>query len=342
MRLAFALALMTFPLGLPATAQTSAADLAAKVAEAVDTHVIPGFAALKAEADELAGAAQDNCAPDNIALREAWSEAFDAWLGVSHLRFGPTEVNERGFALTFWPDPRGATPRTLGVLIADQDPIGLDAEAYADMSVAARGFHAMEFLLFDEQLSVPDETGYHCELVRTVAGDIANVAAELEAEWAAYGVELKSPTPDSEFRTAEEAARALFGSLSTGLEFNFDARLGRPMGTFDRPRPTRAENRRSGRSLRNVIVTTEAQRDLALAFADDGSELEAELEKVFDATLTLARGLDDPAFAGVAEPIGRIRVEAIQTSIRDIRQTVALGLGASLGIAAGFNALDGD
>ncbi|MEM9349283.1 MAG: imelysin family protein [Pseudomonadota bacterium] len=329
-------------IALPLAAPAQEADFAAIVAEAVDTHVTPGFAALSAEAAALAAAADASCEPGDEALRAAWNEAFDAWLGVSHLRFGPTEIDERGFALTFWPDPRGATPRSLATLIADQDPIGTSAEAYADMSVAARGFHAMEFLLYDAQLSVPDEAGYHCQLVKTVAGDIANVSAALEAEWAAYGEELKAPTEESDFRTPEEAARALFGSLSTGLEFNFDARLGRPMGTFDRPRPLRAENRRSERSLRNVIVTTEAQKELALAFAPDGSELEAELIELFDASLEVASNLDDPAFAGVAEPIGRIRVESVQTSIRDIQQTVAIDLGGSLGIAAGFNALDGD
>ncbi|MEM6729700.1 MAG: imelysin family protein, partial [Pseudomonadota bacterium] len=266
----------------PAIAQVSEAEFAAKVAEIVDTHVGPGFAALSEAGEDLREAAAASCAPEDAALREAYNDAFDAWLGVSHMRFGPTEIEERGFALAFWPDPRGATPRTLAGLIADADPIGTDADAYADMSVAARGFHALEFLLYDETLSQPDADGYHCALVRTVAGDIANIVEALEAEWAVYGDELKSPMADSDFRTSEEVARAFFGSLSTGLEFNFDARLGRPMGTFARPRPLRAENRRSGRSLRNVIVSTEAQRALAVAFADDGSDLEAELINVFD------------------------------------------------------------
>ncbi|MEM1237157.1 MAG: imelysin family protein [Pseudomonadota bacterium] len=329
-------------LSTPLAAQVTEAELASAVTQAVDTHVVPGFAALNVEAAELQAAAAANCAPDDPALRAAWNDAFDAWLGVSHLRFGPTEVEERGFALAFWPDTRGATPRSLTVLITDQDPIGTNAEAYADMSVAARGFHAMEFLLYDDQLSVPDEAGYHCQLVQTVAGDIANVAASLEADWTEYGEALKSPGADSDFRTSEEAARALFGSLSTGLQFNYEARLGRPMGTFDRPRPTRAENRRSERSLRNVAVSTAAQRELALAFTEEGSDLNVELTELFDITLDLAAKLDDPAFAGVAQPIGRIRVEAIQTSINAIREAVALRLGASLGIAAGFNALDGD
>jgi len=55
-----------------------------------------------------------------------------------------------------------------------------------------------------------------------------------------------------------------------------------------------------------------------------------------------AEGLDDPALAGVAEPQGRLRVEALQQSINDIRSLAAAQLGPTLGISAGFNSLDGD
>ena len=33
---------------------------------------------------------------------------------VEHLRFGPLEEDNPGFAIAFWPDTKGATPRTLG------------------------------------------------------------------------------------------------------------------------------------------------------------------------------------------------------------------------------------
>jgi len=312
------------------------------VAEAVDAHVVPGFAAFQNAAQSLAVAAAENCAPGDATLRAQYNESFDAWLHVAHLRFGPTETDERGFALAFWPDPWGATPRTLATLIADSDPIAEDANAYAEMSVAARGFHALEFLLYDAQLSMSDDAGYHCMLVRAVVGDIANIAGDLASEWAVFGEQLKTPTPESTFRTPEEAARALFGSLSTGLEFNADARLGRPMGTFDRPRPLRAENRRSERSKRNVSQSLAGLKKLADAFTFQNSAMEALIQGAFDDALAVADGLNDPAFQGVETPIGRIRVESLQTAINEIRREVGLDLAGSLGIAAGFNALDGD
>jgi len=62
----------------------------------------------------------------------------------------------------------------------------------------------------------------------------------------------------------------------------------------------------------------------------------------FDKSLKKAAQLNDPVFANVATPIGRFRVEVLQQSIDDIRAFAASDLGPTLGVAAGFNALDGD
>ena len=47
-------------------------------------------------------------------------------------------------------------------------------------------------------------------------------------------------------------------------------------------------------------------------------------------------------FAGVATPQSRIEVEALQQAIDRIRVIVESRLGPALGVAAGFNSLDGD
>lgn len=56
----------------------------------------------------------------------------------------------------------------------------------------------------------------------------------------------------------------------------------------------------------------------------------------------LAASLNDPALAGVSDPIRRIRVEALQRTVRDIQNAVNTEIGKPLGITAGFNSLDGD
>ncbi|MGP6089597.1 imelysin family protein [Antarctobacter jejuensis] len=305
----------------------------------VDGHVLPRYQALAAETATLAGAAEADCKADSDSLRDAYGTAFDAWVGVSHLRFGPSEEGDRAFALAYWPDPRGSTPKALGSLIRDADPVVESLDGFAEVSIAARGFYAMEFLLFETALQVPESAAYRCVLTKVMAADMARTSAAILDGWqGGYADLMREAGQNDTYRTRDEALRQMFTALSTGLEFTADTRIGRPMGTFDQPRPARAEARRAERSLRHVILSLEALRDLGARL----SEQDADLDAAFARALSRAETLGDPVFAGVADPMGRIRVEALQQAIGDIRTLVSEDLGPRLGIAAGFNSLDGD
>lgn len=304
----------------------------------VKKHVLNGYSKLALEAQNLKATATEFCEVNHPALLEAYHLAFDAWIGVSHLRFGPSEDSDRAFALAFWPDPRGSTPKALAALFRDKDPVVYDPEEFATVSVAARGFYALEFLLFDERFTFTESEQYWCALVQAVTSDIARNSVEIHDAWESeYGAFISSPVNDT-YRTEGEAVRQFFTALATGLEFTSEARLGRPMGTFERPRPNRAETRRSERSLRNVILSLGATRELAGLMAPNNENL----DKSFSAALQRAKALDDPMFAEVTSPQGRFRVETLQQAVDEIRDILAQEVGPSLGIAAGFNSLDGD
>lgn len=316
----------------PALAQ--APDLGA----IVDSHVLPGYHALAESTAALATTAEQHCAADDPKLQEAYGSAFDAWIAVSHLRFGPSERGDRAFALAFWPDSRGATPKALGQLIRDEDPVVQSLDSFQNVSIAARGFYAMEFLLYDDQFSAAGSEAYRCALVQVMSADIAATSAAILADWETGYADLMRQPGNDTYRTAEEAAKQLFTALATGLEFTGDTRIGRPMGSYDRPRPMRAETRRSGRSLRHVVLSLAALRDLGARLSGGDTVLDT----AFARALTRADNLDDPVFAGVSDPQGRIRIEALQQRISEIREIVAQDLGPRLGIAAGFNSMDGD
>ena len=318
-------------------AQPAVAD-APDLKAIVETHVIAGYDKLAREAENLRVTAAEHCDADQAALRTAYHLAFDAWVGVSHLRFGPSEQEDRAFALAFWPDPRGSTPKALSALIQDEDPAVFDAEEFATVSIAARGFYALEFLLFDPQFASVENRDYHCALLQAATTDTAlNATAILEGWEDGYGELMSSPGNDT-YRNPTEAAQQLFTSLSTGLEFTSQTRLGRPMGTFERPRPNRAEARRSERSLRHVILALQATEALAALISNENQNLDL----AFKAALQRARELDDPVFAGVSNPQGRLKVEVLQQNIETIRNILSEEVGPSLGITAGFNSLDGD
>lgn len=313
------------------------------IQDIVDAHILPRFSQFDRAAQQFSETAQSDCNPASEALRQSYGTVMDGWMSVSHLRFGPTEVDNRAFALAFWPDSRGATPRTLGALIAARDPVALSPAGYAEVSIAARGLYAMEFLLFDAALSMDAEPAYFCTLLQTVASDIAATSATILDEWRTdYAQRLLAPSAQGTYRSGEEVVQELFKSLSTGLEFTSENRLGRPLGTFDQPKPKRAESWRSNRSALQVSASLEALRDLALRLSAGNPPLRDTLAAAFDKATAQLGTLDDPAFAGVATPQGRLKVEIIQQSVDAIRALVRDELGPALGVAAGFNALDGD
>jgi predicted lipoprotein len=312
-------------------------------ADIVENHILPGFATLAETSQALSQSAAVDCTATSAPLRAAYGNAFDAWVAVNHLRFGPTEVADRGFALAFWPDSRGATPKALATLIRDADPIAESAAAYGDMSIAARGFYAMEFLLYDQTLSTEGEAGYRCQLVQTVAADIANLTDAINTDWQTrYAALLTAPSDDGLYRNDTEAAQELFKALTTGLQLTADTRLGRPLGTFTQPRPKRAEAWRSGRSAHHVAVALTSLQDLAERLSRNDAALQDALDHAFSHAQTQLRALNDPIFAGVAAPQTRIKVEVLQQSVQTIHTLASTDLGPSLGVAAGFNALDGD
>lgn len=319
--------------------------VAADVSAIVDDHILPRFERLAATTDQLAKVAATDCDPESADLRGSYHAAFDAWVAASHLRFGPTETGERAFALAFWPDPRGATPKVLSQLLADSDPVVDDAASFASVSIAGRGFYALEFLLFDDQIMVAGTPDYHCKLVQAIADDIDQTADAIWQDWSdRYAALLKTAGTDGNatYQTREEAIQELYKALTTGLQFTSDARVGRPLGTFDKPRPRRAEARRSNRSLRHVVLSLQNLRDLARDLAAEDETLTNTVSAAFDEALARADVISDPSFADINDPQARLRLEILQQHIDAIREIHAANLGAHLGVSAGFNALDGD
>ena len=312
----------------------------AGVREAVETQILPGYAAFAEAAAALSTAADADCSPG--ALRPAWNAAFDAWLEVGFLHLGPGEDSGRTLAIAFWPDPKGIGAKQQAGLIRTADPAVLEPQAFALQSVAVRGLFALERLLYPAAEDPAAAGGdYVCALTRATAADLARMAKGIQADWTGGYAEvlLTAGEPGNEtFLTADEAAQALYTQLVVGLEFAKDSRLGRPLGTFDAPRPDRAEALASGRSLRNVVLSLEAMRDFTAALAPDTPETDA----AFAAALAVAADLGDPVFAAVAEPDSRLKVEILSQRVGSTVDAAVSEVGPALGVELGFNADDGD
>jgi hypothetical protein len=317
--------LALFALGL------AAGPARADVGRVLDDHVLPGVSAFAGATAALAKAARQDC----TAVGPAHAAAFDAWMGIAHLNLGPGEGAALGIA--FWPDPRGTAPRALRALLAGPLP-----DDYAQVSAAARGLHALDLMLGEPGLRdyAPGSPG--CALVTAIAADLAAQAAALDAAWQDdFAARLRSAgaADNATFLAPDEAVRALYTQLVTGVEFIKDQRVARPLGAFGAPHPARAEAWRTARPQRNILLSLAALRDLARALSDVPMPRS---ETAFAAALDAAGRLSDPALADLDDPQAWLKLDILRQRLDALQDEIAAELGAALAVGAGFNALDGD
>ena len=345
----FVLALLLALAAVQAVAQEI--DHAALARRALDDHILPGFERLAEASRGLEAATRDACAQpgpiDVTPVRAAYDATFDAWARIDHIRFGPGEENGTIFAIEFWPDTKASTPRTLAALVAAEDPVVDDPAAFAGQSVAARGLMAIDQLLFDPAATPVEGGSYPCRLLVAIATDLATTGDRLVARWHdPWGPILTGAGDPGNpvYFEPDEATKALYSALTEGLQANVDLRLGRPLGTWDKPQPRRAEAWRSGRSLPNVVASIEGMRAFVeTVFAPAiGPDAARPVLASFDAAVAAAGRVTGPIDVEVATPQGHIHVEALQAAIRKIQEEVASHVGPAIGVTSGFNSMDGD
>lgn len=335
MRTLLAAALAVLPL-------TASADPV--VDRVIDQIALPNLATLAEATTTLATAAQSDCTATSEPLRTAWNAAMDAWLGVQDLRFGPLEDGARRQAIEYWPDTAGYRERALTRILSGQDPILQTPQNYGDEPVSARGLMALETMLYDPAFNGYGPADPGCALVQAASADLARTAATLRADWTGGFADTLRTAGDpgnTRFLDPQEARQAIFTALLTSLQFDATERLGLPLGSFDKPRPQRAEARLSERSQRNLDLSLAAHEALALALVSDPEQTQATRDD-FERVRWMVAQLDDPAFAGVADPEKRFKIEALQGAVSMLRDTVNTELSAPLGVSMGLNALDGD
>ncbi|HEY7141561.1 MAG TPA: imelysin family protein [Methylomirabilota bacterium] len=334
----------------------------------VEHHVLPRYARLAASAAALDVAARRFCAAPAATpldeVRSAFHVAADAWHDVEHLRLGPIESRLRADRFSFWPDPRNATGRQLGELLAGRDPAGLTVEGFARASAAVQGLPAAERLLFDESAAAAfrrsgEEARRRCGVLEAITRNVGGIAAEVAREWstgeASYARRVATAGPGNvTYPEVRDATQDLLKSLYGVLERVASLKLAKPLGaSAAMARPALAEEWRSGRALRDLRLNLAAARALYLGDGGFGMsdfvrdvagepELDARLRRGFAACLEAADGVPVPLEAAVGSRGGRPAVERLLAEVRDLSHTVAEHLTTALDLPLGFNALDGD
>ena len=335
------------------------ADYARVNAALIETHALPRYERLATATAAFAATAKAFCAgesgTDHEPLRAGLHGAMDAWMGAQHLRFGPVDSRMRGFRFYFWPQARNKVGEAVAELVAaDEDDAALAARI-GRANVAVQGLLAAEVLVYDERYLGADAKG--CGLLVAVAENMLVMAAAILAEWqdgdASFVRLMTMPGPDNpHFEDHAAGTLAFFQGLHDSLQLIYDINLKPVIGDSERAvRPVLAESRRSGRSQRNIVVTLEALRALYLGEGGTGlgdltaiaaAKLDRLMRKAFRLTLATAQSIEGPVEKAAADPARRPPVKKLAKQVQALKQIVRDRLAPALGLAVGFNALDGD
>ena len=330
------------------------ADYAALARAVIDRVVIPAYAAHARATRRLAPAIERHCmgtAPaDAAAIRAAFGEAMDGWQRAWPFSFGPVMRDAGRARIAFWPDRRGSSARQMRTVLRNRDEALLDANTLTGKSVAIKDLQALERLLFEAP-----RDAYTCRFAgRHRAPPVEAIAAEILDAWTREGGfrdAALSVGGSDEYVDDAEVARDLMRSLTESIDVVIAQKLEPPLGeSAAKARPKRAESRRSGRSLHNVVMNLETMRAMVEApggFADlvaahGAGALADDLRKGFADAASQAASVHRPLREAVSEPEERAKLLDLLRSLRALRTLVTGPLSRATGILVGFNAQDGD
>jgi hypothetical protein len=350
----------------PASArELSESDYAGANAVLLERYVLPRAEALARVTATLSDSIVRFCrARAGRALDDAvarFDAAFDAWVRVRHLAFGPLEFFLRANRFQYAPDPGHRVARDLDALIARRDESSLEPKAFHDGSVTLQGFPALEILFYDPKARIalrrPDAEGdFRCRVAQSIARNLSEMAAGVVADWRGGDAEpflkvMTNPQPgNAYYQTHREVTLQFFRNLYGGLDLLADVKLAPVLGPSpSKARPELEESLASGRSLAHIVSALESLEALYAAGLEgllrasaNDPDLAPLLRRAFRMTIATAWGIDVPLARAVTDPAARGRVEKLLLQIRALKQLVAQRLSAATGLVVGFNALDGD
>ncbi len=330
-------------------------------ATVTEGYIRPSVNQFANSAAALSGALDRLCrSPDEPrfdTVRQRFDDVIDAWFRIFFLRFGPMVEDNRFERIYFWPDPRGVILRQVGVLLAKNDPTALDPGRLAEKSVAVQGLPALEYAIFGSGsnaiLENTPDGSYRCAYALSVSIRIAETAAELVRGWSPeseFAEDFTKPALDNElYRSETEVAAEVVGSLAGGMTFLSDVIIAPFLGKEpEQARASRAPFWRSGRTIRALKQGVEGMRDFYGATGI--TEELGETDRWIDGALQLEMNNIDETLDTITMPFeesvapgpGREALVYTVIALKSLHNTVDTRLAQAVGVAVGFNALDGD
>lgn len=337
-------------------------DYSAQVERSIESYIRPAMTQFATVSAVLPEKVASVCAASNAETKAQFSAQFSevvrSFGSINFLRFGPLVADDRLSRLAFLPDPRGIAQRQIRKVYGNADAGVSNQEELKGKSVALQGLTALQLIAFDADTRVVlGDDGktreFTCAYARAIAGNVAMIAAELDAAWQdpdGYSAHLLKPDAGSDrIRTSKEGIEMIFNALVTGMIIVKDQDILPSLGKkHGKAKPNRVPFSRSANGLDYLLSELNGIRR-ALAAAEYGLDLDEEfawlpgsLDYEFENAETLLSGMRTPIRQTLktGQTYGQMTVLVI--TLDSIRDTMALELAGALDLSGGFNALDGD
>lgn len=238
-------------------------------------YVLPHYEFFASSSEQMRNEIKEFCeAPSKGGLhlaQRAFNDALDTFIEIGHIRFGRILDQNRYQRLYFWPDKENKVDQTLENRIAS----GQD-DAVKDISrgpAEIQGFPALGRLIFgvgtDKLLSGDEEASLRCQFAVGIAGNIASLAGQINAEWregpSAFAklMETAGEPGNAAYPTTSAGTKAFLDSMTNALKLITEVKLPLILKAASEPGDIKsAECWCSGRSLRNIKINLESLREM--------------------------------------------------------------------------------
>lgn len=357
---AAAAAVAVLLVGPPSASAQTGPVFARAVDRAIDRVIAPGYADLATAAGGLAVAMSGLCAaPTDGALaaaRGSFAGVVTAFSRVELFRLGPARKDNRFERLFFWPDRRGRGRRQVEALIAGKDEATLEAAALRKKSVAVQGLLALEYVLAGKGSEglANGSAAFRCRQGLAIAGAVDRTVRRIHRGWAdpeGFGAIMRGAGPGNPvYRSHGEVVGDLLGAAGEQLRIVERQKLARMLRDGpETARPKAAPFWRSGLARASILANLDGVLRLldraalrTLLPASDAGLAEQAASELRKARGELS-GLPDAGLpALLSDPGTHRRFAAAAARVGAAAALLGERFPQALGLAPGFNSLDGD
>lgn len=307
--------------------------------------------------------AEDPTAARLKAAQDAWRAARSPWRSCDAFAFGPVVDQELSTAIDWWP----AKPDAVEEKIAGTAT--LDAAYIDSVGASARGFMALEYLMFDSTngdeavlaaLSSVDGGERRRAYLAAASENLASKAEALRLAWdekgGKYALEVTLAGEGSKaFASQKAAVDELVNQLVFQADTVLNAKLGKPAGkkSGGEPLPDTEESPRSDNSIADMLATLRGIEAIynGTYAGDDGlgisdlvrarnTAVDDRIQKALADAMAKVEAIPPPFRTAILEHPAE--VDAAYESVRTLKRGLATEVVSVLGSTLRFNDADGD